>query len=881
MQNSQGIHEVLLTGGDFAYQVAGAGADIFYARISDGGFPVNRVFLYTAEEGELLFARSGESISGDYVLVAVGHLGARLEKLESGSLSEIQLAMFAEYSSKLLSSLKNAYSQMMVADVEDVFLREWRWAEKDKFYHDFLMLVRQEDGLNRYINYEKLVERKDLDKEMMGKSIKSLASFDSAEAIVTDTILPGADDWLWKACLKVAAVRKIDLRFPPKDLSGNMLEKLDLIMRFSHVKYRKVTLTGVWWKDDNGPLICFVGDDMAPAALLPHGTGSYDLWMENETVPVKVTEQIAATIRAQAFMLYRPLPSHSLGLVDMLKFFFQSIHKMDLLVVMVTGIAGGAVSTVIPIANGILFDSVIPQGIKSTLFQAAVVLFSIFIANFVFQILSSLAMLRVEGYMSFATTASIIDRMLSLPVSFFRIYNAGELASRVQGIEMVRQMLMGTVMGAMLTAVFSFMNLFVIFRFGAGMAAIGLLLGLFSSAVSCVIGILQLRYERKIVKADNDLSSFLFQMLRGINKFRMSFSENRAFYMWSMKQSKKISLTYRSQKLQSLSTSFNAFFPMLCSLVLFSQASLLLSGRNITVGEFIAFNSAFGIFIGAITTVTTLFFQISSVIPMYENTKPLLKNIPEYDEEKEDPGVLDGGIEVNAVDFRYSEDSPMILKKVSFFVRPGEYVAVVGSSGSGKSTLLRLLLGFEKPESGSVYYGDQDLTNVDVRAVRRQLGVVLQNGQLMAGDILSNIIMGNPSLGWKEAMEAAKMAGLEDDINQMPMGVFTVISEGASTISGGQKQRILIARALVNRPKIIFFDEATSALDNRTQDIVSKSLEKLNSTRVVIAHRLSTVRHCDRIVVLEQGQVVEIGNFDELMNIEDGYFRKMAERQIV
>jgi ATP-binding cassette subfamily C protein len=281
----------------------------------------------------------------------------------------------------------------------------------------------------------------------------------------------------------------------------------------------------------------------------------------------------------------------------------------------------------------------------------------------------------------------------------------------------------------------------------------------------------------------------------------------------------------------------------------------------------------------SMTSLSESLISTNAVIPLYQKAKPIIETLPEYDDTKMDPKPLTGTIEVSHVSFSYKEDSPLVLKDISFQIDGGDYVALVGTSGSGKSTLLRILLGFEKLETGKIYYDGQDLSKIDIRAVRKQLGVVLQNGQLMTGNIYSNIVGTNPYLTMDDAWEAARMAGIDEDIKEMPMGMFTVISEGAGTISGGQKQRIMIARAIIKKPKIIFFDEATSALDNRTQDIVSKSLDELKATRIVIAHRLSTIINCNKIIVMDNGKIVESGTYNKLMN-NKGIFADLVKRQL-
>ena len=337
-------------------------------------------------------------------------------------------------------------------------------------------------------------------------------------------------------------------------------------------------------------------------------------------------------------------------------------------------------------------------------------------------------------------------------------------------------------------------------------------------AISLILGYYQIQFERKKEDMENKISGFMLQIIEGVTKFRVS-------------------------------------------------------------GEFVAFNASFGIFMVAMLQISDTILEVNTIIPTYENIKPILCTLPEYDEEKEDPGEIDGKIEIGHITFRYEKNGPVILDDISLKIKKGEYVAIVGASGCGKSTLLRILLGFEKAESGKVYYSGKDLETVDIRALRKQFGVVLQNGQLIAGDIFSNIVGTNPALTIQDAEEAAHMAGLLDDINDMPMGFNTIVSEGGSTLSGGQRQRLMIARAIVNKPKILFFDEATSALDNNTQKHVSDSLDQLDATRIVIAHRLSTVMNCDRIIVLEKGKIAEEGTYKELM-AKDGIFAQLAKRQL-
>jgi ATP-binding cassette subfamily C protein len=299
---------------------------------------------------------------------------------------------------------------------------------------------------------------------------------------------------------------------------------------------------------------------------------------------------------------------------------------------------------------------------------------------------------------------------------------------------------------------------------------------------------------------------------------------------------------------------------------------------EMTTGDFLAFTAAYGVFLGAMQALGDASLSMLKIVPVWERIRPILETLPEVDATKSYPGQLTGAIDISHVSFRYSADGPWILKDVSLKIKAGEFVALVGGSGSGKSTLMRLMLGFETPEMGSIYYDGQDLASLDLRMVRQQLGVVLQESRVLPADIFRNIV-GSSSRTVQDAWDAAEKAGLADDVRAMPMQMHTIISEGGGTLSGGQRQRLMIARAIVHRPKILYLDEATSALDNKTQAIVTESMDKLQATRIVIAHRLSTIVNADRICYLEQGQLKEQGTFKELMEM-DGLFAQLAKRQL-
>ena len=500
-------------------------------------------------------------------------------------------------------------------------------------------------------------------------------------------------------------------------------------------------------------------------------------------------------------------------------------------------------------------------------------------ATGMFELVRRLSLLRVDGRMGAALQAAVWDRLLSLPLRFFRPYSAGELAVRAMGIDAMRKTLSGATVTGALGGVFSLSNFALLFHYGDVLAWWATLLLFAAGGVSLLVGYGQLRLQRQIVPLRARTSGLVLQLLTGISKLRVAAAEGHAFAQWARLFSQQRRLQFRSRMVGNWLRVFNAMFPTLALLVIMAAAT---AGGNvmpeIRTGDYLAFSAAFGSCLVAMVSMSTAAMEALGVVPVYESAKPILDAAPEVHDARGDPGALTGSIEVRHLTFHYQPDLPPALQDVSFTARPGEFIAFVGPSGSGKSTLLRLLLGFEQPDSGSVYFDGQDFNRLDVQAVRSQVGVVLQSGRVMTGDFFTNIV-GSTAHTLEDAWDAARMAGLAEDIEAMPMGMHTVVSEGANTLSGGQRQRLLIARAVVSKPRMVFFDEATSALDNRTQAIVSESLERLNATRIVIAHRLSTIVNASRLYVMEQGRVVQSGRYEELVTRE-GPFAALAKRQM-
>ncbi len=672
----------------------------------------------------------------------------------------------------------------------------------------------------------------------------------------------------------------------PKNFSANTTsDPLFLICTASGLRTRKVILRGKWWKKENGHLLAYLEETKEPVALIQTKTNAYDL-INRKTGEVKrVEESLAETLTPEAHMFFPNFDKKIKGIWGLFNFASKDFRK-DIFWVLIAALIGSLLGLITPILSDIIFDDVIPAADLGFLQEVAAILLMVAIIQAMLSLVQSVFLIRLETKMNTRLQAGLMDHLIRLPIRFFKKFSAGDLTLRALTANTIRQIASQTLLAAALSGAFSIVNLGLLFYYAPKLAWIGIALAAFAVLYVALIGFLKLKFDRKIANLQGDIQGILFEFLSGINKIRIGGAERRVFSIWAEKFTKLKSLNYNSGTYQNFVEVFNASYPFVTNIFFFffiyyyfEVANKAGTNSLLSVGAFLAFITAFGQFMTQCLALSQAFIASINIIPLYERVKPILEATPETQEDFNDIGVLKGDIEFNHVSFRYDEDGPLVLDDVSFTIKAGEMVAFVGPSGSGKSTILRILLGFEVPQSGSVYYDGQEFLTLNKDLLRKQLGVVLQNGALMPGSIMENII-GNSNLRQEDAWNAARQAGIEQDIKEMPMGIHTVISEGSATISGGQKQRLMIARALVHKPSIIFMDEATSALDNRTQHIVKESLDQLHATRIIIAHRLSTIENADRILVFDKGSVVEEGTYNSLLK-EGQLFSKLAKRQLL
>jgi NHLM bacteriocin system ABC transporter ATP-binding protein len=719
-------------------------------------------------------------------------------------------------------------------------------------------------------------KREELNHRMMEETLSSLSAILSQRKIVRNpAVLQDHYQILLAAAGAVGQALGIEICPPAlsEDLS-RLQNPLEAIARASRVRIRRVTLANRWWEKTSEPLLSYSGEQAI--ALLPTGK-TYEAYDPTQKTRIPVTASFAEALEPTAYTFYRPFPA-VLNALELLRFALRGRLK-DVGLIIVMGIAMTLLGMLTPQATGILIDHAIPDANRNLLVQLALGLVATALGSTVFQWVQAIALLRLSTATNSDTQAALWDRLLNLPSTFFRDYTMGDLSSRVSSVSQIQQILSGTVLKSIFSGLFSVLNLGLLLYYNSTLALLAIAVALVYIAVTVFSGILTLRKMRPLSEQQGLLLGIMVQMINGVPKLRVAGAEARAFAYWGKAYRQQLSLILSTQQIEDILTAINSVLPPLTNVLIFCAATQMLQQKDSTfsLGSFFAFNAVFGSFISGAASLSKTVVDSLGVIPLWERAQPILDAVPEADRNKSDPGRLTGRFAVDSVTFRYRTEGQLILKDISLRAEPGEFIAIVGPSGSGKSTLFRLLLGFEQPESGRVLYDGQDLAGVDVHGVRRQLGVVLQNGRLNSASIFDNIV-GNSLTTLDEAWEAADRAGFAEDIKAMPMGMHTVVSEGGANLSGGQRQRLQIARALALKPKILLFDEATSALDNRTQAVVSASLDLLKVTRIAIAHRLSTIRNADRIYVLDGGRIVQEGSFAQLVQ-QQGLFAQLIARQ--
>ncbi|MFF4737199.1 NHLP bacteriocin export ABC transporter permease/ATPase subunit [Streptomyces sp. NPDC001262] len=686
------------------------------------------------------------------------------------------------------------------------------------------------------------------------------------------------DDATFAVCRLVADEAGITLTGPGGSgaAGSGPVDPVERIALASRIRTRVVRLDGRWWREDNGPLVGRRADDETPVALLWR-RGGYQAVDPATGTRERVGKADEDAFAPRAVMFYRPLPDGELGLLRLLRFSLRGTAR-ELRSLLLGGLVAVGLGALVPVATGKVLGSYVPQAANDLIVQTSLALVATGVVSAAFMLLQNISVLRLEGRIEATLQPAVWDRLLRLPTRFFTDRSTGELAGAAMGISSIRRVLSGIGSVTVQASTVGAVSLVLLLAYSVPLALAAIALLLVIAAAFLGLGLWQLRYQRQLIGLEDRLNNRAFQTLRGLPKLRVAAAESFAYAAWAKEFARTRVLQQRIGRIKNIVTVLNAVCLPLCTLVMF----VLLAGPargSMSAGAFLTFSTAVTMLLSSVTQLTGALLSAAAVQPMFERVGPLFRETPEVSGSSVRPGTLSGALEAHNLSFRYAEDGPLVLDDVSFRVQPGEFVAIVGASGCGKSTLLRLLIGFDKPATGSVLYDGQDLAALDRAAVRRQCGVVLQNAQPFSGSIL-DCICGAESFSLEEAWEAAESAGLADDIRAMPMGMHTMLSDGGGAVSGGQRQRLMVAQALVRKPCILFLDEATSALDNETQRIVIDSTRALRATRVVIAHRLSTVMDADRVVVMSEGRIVQQGTPAQLLADTSGLFHELVRRQI-
>ena len=717
---------------------------------------------------------------------------------------------------------------------------------------------------------EQIKQRKLSDQEVFEDSFLTLAS-----AVLGNTEGNKIED---QRFLSEKAIDDILMYYHKKPIDipdeiDDLYEQLEYALRPNGFMYRSIKLEENWFKDAIGPVLAFYNDNSGTVAFIPNGL-TYSYYDPKTGKKVILNSERMKEFADDGICFYQPLPLKKLGIPDLLLYMKNCMDVSDLVLFIGVTLFMTLVGFISPKLTQLLTGPVLNSKNVNALIAIAIFILFTSLSSQLISIFKSMVMNRIGAKTSLSVEAAVIMRVLSLPANFFRKYSSGELSSRIGSTNSLCNSLLNGLFSTGITSLMSLLYVFQIFHFAPALLIPSLIIIISTVAINLLSTFAQINISRKLMQVSAKETGISYALLSGIQKIKLSGAEKRAFAKWNTFYSEEAHLSYNPPLFVKISSVFSTAISLIGTVVLY-----YLSVRSgISQSDYFAFNATFGMVMGAFLSFSSIILQIASIRPVLEMAEPILKEVPENNEDKEILEKINGNIELTNVSFRYDEREPYIINDLSLKINAGEYIAIVGKTGCGKSTLIRLLLGFEKPEKGAIYYDSKNINSIDLRSLRRKIGTVTQNGSLFNDDIYSNIVITAPELTLQDAWDAAEIAGIADDIRRMPMGMHTMISEGQGGISGGQKQRIMIARAIAFKPKILIFDEATSALDNMTQKKIADALDQLKCTRIVIAHRLSTIKNCDRIVVLDGGKIIEDGTYDELI-AQNGFFADLVERQ--
>jgi ATP-binding cassette subfamily C protein len=804
---------LLLSGEHQAYRLSGGDADLYAVQLLDGLKYGRLHYIKTAKDGEII---------PDYAPVDMPS-GSRFGCL-------VKLSGPAELTPVVLPADRCADFREFASSVEKTVGADIQELERKKAYN----------------------------KQATEAASERLAHINTRLSGWQDNNFSDSDE-LIEAIQVLCAYLNVKCRIPQSDLSIDSVSLSGEILYLSGVRHKAVTLGENWWKSVSGAMLGFLTDG-TPVALLPHRVSGYTVYNPKSNKQERVTEKNSAQISTRALATYRTFPSGKIGLKEALKFIFGEHMQREIFLLALCSFLAAVLQIVPPIVSAQIFDVVVPEHLRTILFEFIMILIAFAIANIGFSIIMNLALSRITTKIEFSFSAAIWDRLLNLPLNFFSRYTTGTLLQKIKSIEQIKKIVSADNIKALLSALFSFINIIVLWKYNSAITPYVLLLFVLAFAVYLLLGHRKMRLNRRYELINGKLSSLSHQMVAGIQRIKTSAAEERAFDIWSEFESEKRFLSSRVKMIDNALSAFQQFFKIASPAFVYFMVAI---SSEMAIGNFVAYIATFLILQKSLLKLLKVINYIPDLVPAAENLAPILNTSPEYSIEKTIPKDIDGTLELNHVIFRYGEFGRTILQDISFRVEAGQSIGITGLSGSGKTTLLGAIMGFYPLAGGKIFYGGYDLDTIDIRYLRRQLGVVLQNGEPIVGSIYDNVTDNNSSISTDEVFLALHNVGLTDCISAMPHGIHTRLEH--TLLSDGEKQRLLIAKAIVANKKYLLLDESTSHINNHSQDEIMRCVMQLPTTKVIIAQRLSAFKYCDKVFVLEQGHITDSGTYEQIV----------------
>ncbi|MDL2216448.1 ATP-binding cassette domain-containing protein [Desulfovibrio sp. OttesenSCG-928-M14] len=828
-----------------------------------------------------LLPRSADGHTGERVFLAVLRSGDCLSPEPPLEHDGVAHVLAAVASGDVRCAPAPDISEAWLHCIREAVSRVTRLREEADSIPALLTALLEANKCEKGLRLERLRQNRVLTERFMQKKLDSLRQVCGAKNAETSTEeREKNENYLLESALRNIAEH---YRLPLKEKPFNELRKLgdlpypERARRFAvaaNWRMRTIHLTPGFHKLSARPILAFREEDGRPLVLHLKAEGSTFWDPALGDAPRPLTAAIAGQLSPEACCFYEPFPAGKKNRKTLLQFIFATARQA-LVTIFLVGLISALIGLVMPVATQYVTGSIIPTGNLPELRQLAILLVVLTVCQISLGMAPSLVLMLFGTQQYERFQAAMFDHVLRMPVATFQMCDSGDMTQRILGASQVQAAVFDIISGQFLGSVFSLISLCMMFYYSPVLAGVGALVVVFYALTFFLLSKINLRPLAVQAAASGRISGLMKQFFDGMLKIRGAGAEQQVLSRFLddfLMMSRNSAVISRNGAILKVVFSL---FPMLISVLFYGLAGGFLD-KNLPLPIFLAFMAAFQNFQGGLMGFSQGCWALLAIEPSVQRFMPLLESEPEDAGERYLPGELDGAVAVSHLCFRYAPDAPLVLNDLSLTAEPGAFIAIVGPSGSGKSSLVRLLLGFENPESGGVYYSGKDLATLDLRAVRRQMGVILQNSKILPGSILENITTGTGHT-LEDAWEALRLAAFDKDVEAMPMGIHTLVSP--ETISGGQQQRILIARALVGKPSIIIMDESTSALDNRTQDTVTSNMERLRMTRIVIAHRLSTIKQADRIYVLEKGELRQAGSYAELCAV-DGLFKRLVERQL-